>query len=75
MAVAAVDCRDKMACCVGFEENGRCCLKGVTTALPVVEFPLMLPAVITTSLTVPELPVLSTGNIDHTKQTANKSKI
>jgi hypothetical protein len=48
-------------------EERRCCLNGVTAALPVVEFPLMLLAVITTSFTVAELLVLSTDNKNKVK--------
>jgi hypothetical protein len=62
-------------CCFGVADIGRCCLKDVITALPVVEFPLMLPAAVTASLTAPELPVLSTGNTHHMKQTVRKSKL
>jgi hypothetical protein len=64
---AAVAWRDNIGCCFGCVEKRRCCLNGVTTALPVVEFPLALLAVITTSFTVAELLVLSTDNRNHPK--------
>lgn len=63
-AVAAVAWRGRIGCWAGFAEKSRWCLKGVMTAFPVVEPPLILP-VITTSFTVAELLVLSTVKRNH----------